>query len=181
MHKGYQCLHSSGRVYINNHIIFYELSFPFKSGVDFSSISQTCIPTMSSSNSFSSQLPPQTVLQLDIPLSQSQLAATDDSCSLSQGPSIPHQSPIPANIQNDYQQQLSSPTSELHHLSPPPLLHTGHPMVTRSKNGIFKPKAYILKCQTLDTEPTSVSVALADAKWYKAMSEEYQVLLHNQT
>lgn len=28
-HKGYQCLHSSGRVYVSNHVIFDEKSFPY--------------------------------------------------------------------------------------------------------------------------------------------------------
>lgn len=35
--KVYKYLHSSQRVYISNHVIFYENSFPYVSGVDFSS------------------------------------------------------------------------------------------------------------------------------------------------
>lgn len=33
-HKGYQCLHSSGRVYISNHVTFDENSFPYVFGSD---------------------------------------------------------------------------------------------------------------------------------------------------
>lgn len=42
-HKGYQCLHSSGKVYISNHVIFYEQSFPYQAGVDFSFVSNSCL------------------------------------------------------------------------------------------------------------------------------------------
>ena len=41
-HKGCQCLHSSGRVYISNHVIFDENSFPYVPGSDFSSVTQSC-------------------------------------------------------------------------------------------------------------------------------------------
>ena len=43
-----------------------------------------------------------------------------------------------------------------------------HPMTIRAKNGIFKPKAYVVSL-----EPKSVKQALADPKWQKAMNEEF--------
>lgn len=54
-------------------------------------------------------------------------------------------------------------------------------MIIRSKNGIFKPKAYSTSCQSSKVEPSSVSAALADPKWRKAMTEEYRALMHNNT
>ena len=55
-HKGYMCLHSSMRVYISNHVTFDESSFPYESGVDFSSTSLSCQSTSHSESSFQSSL-----------------------------------------------------------------------------------------------------------------------------
>ena len=51
-----------------------------------------------------------------------------------------------------------------------------HPMITRSKNGIFKPKAYLIS-----TIPTSVPKALQLSHWKQAMTNEYIALLRNNT
>ena len=69
--------------------------------------------------------------------------------------------------------------------SPPHILPTsssiGHSMITRSKNGIFKPKAYLLALLAQPSEPTSISQALTDPKWLKAMQVEFQALQANHT
>ena len=54
-------------------------------------------------------------------------------------------------------------------------------MITRSKAGIFKPKSYLAALLAIPSEPTSVSVALSNPKWFKAMQEEYQALQNNHT
>ncbi|RVW15239.1 Retrovirus-related Pol polyprotein from transposon RE1 [Vitis vinifera] len=51
-----------------------------------------------------------------------------------------------------------------------------HHMITRSKNGIFKPKAYLIS-----TTPTSVPEALQLSHWKQAMTDEYLALLRNNT
>ena len=51
-----------------------------------------------------------------------------------------------------------------------------HPMTTRAKNGIFKPKACVVSL-----EPRTVQQALANPKWQKAMNEEFQALMKNIT
>ena len=67
-------------------MIFDELSFPFQSGVDFSSVSITCNPFESGQNSSLVVSPsPLTVMQFDIPLFQSPAAASVDPHSLSPG------------------------------------------------------------------------------------------------
>lgn len=55
-------------------------------------------------------------------------------------------------------------------------IQTSHPMETRSKKGIFKPKAYLAT-----SEPQTVSDALTHPQWKSAMHEEYSALLHNKT
>lgn len=61
-------------------------------------------------------------------------------------------------------------------------------MVTRSKSRIFKPKCFIVTKHPLPSilfaffnEPQSVSQALDDTKWKKAMTIEYTALMHNNT
>ncbi|KAK9200255.1 hypothetical protein WN944_015452 [Citrus x changshan-huyou] len=56
---------------------------------------------------------------------------------------------------------------------------TGHPMVIRSKAGIFKPKTYLAVTQNL--EPQSVKAALIDIKWREAMQVEFDALQNNKT
>ncbi|OMO61286.1 Reverse transcriptase, RNA-dependent DNA polymerase [Corchorus capsularis] len=59
-----------------------------------------------------------------------------------------------------------------------------HPMKTRSKDIIFKPKSVQLTTKhplSVPLEPTSVSQALKEESWRKAMSEELNALLRNGT
>ena len=58
-------------------------------------------------------------------------------------------------------------------------------MTTRAKNNIHKPIQKLnLSTQlspSVDLEPTSVSQALKDPKWHRAMFEEYDALVWNGT
>ena len=56
-------------------------------------------------------------------------------------------------------------------------------MQTRSKSGIFKPKVFFAKqkINTLVIEPTSVEQALLDTNWKKAIEDEYNAPLSNNT
>lgn len=68
-------------------------------------------------------------------------------------------------------------------LNPWPPSPPGHPMVTRAKDDIFKPKAWVsqLTQDWSQTKPTRVSMALATPVWRKAMEEELHALNQNQT
>ena len=69
---------------------------------------------------------------------------------------------------------VSNPTSTIPIVSLPP---PTHPMQTRSKNGIFKPKlGYIAKVDYSTTEPTSYTIASKHPQWCTAMDEEFQAL-----
>jgi hypothetical protein len=77
--------------------------------------------------------------------------------------SIPASTPIPL-----------LPTSSL---PVPPSPTITHPMQTRSKNGIFKPKlGYTAHIDYNLTEPTIYSTASKHPKWCNAMDEEFQAL-----
>jgi len=56
---------------------------------------------------------------------------------------------------------------------------TGHHMTTRSKHGIFKPKAY--HATSNSSEPACFNEALQDDKWKAAMDNEYNALIKNGT
>ena len=60
-----------------------------------------------------------------------------------------------------------------------PQLKPSHPMITRAKAGIFKPKVFnIEKALSLDT-PSSVTEALNDQNWKLAMQDEFNALINN--
>ncbi|KAI9198411.1 hypothetical protein LWI28_015346 [Acer negundo] len=57
-----------------------------------------------------------------------------------------------------------------------------HPMITRSKNGIFKPKAFSLSTFYLvEIVPIFAKIALQDLRWSKAMNGEFGALQANGT
>ena len=51
-----------------------------------------------------------------------------------------------------------------------------HCMVTRGKDGIFKPKAF-----TASLELKSVKQTLSDSRWLQAINDEFQALMKNNT
>lgn len=53
-----------------------------------------------------------------------------------------------------------------------------HPMLTRAKDDIFKPKAYFSTHFTI-SEPSTFKEAQLSQDWTKAMQSEYQALVHN--
>ena len=73
------------------------------------------------------------------------------------------------------------PTTSNHNVAsqPPPSSASHFPthhMITRSKNDIFKPKAYLIS-----TTPTSVPETLQPSHWKQAMTDEYLAHLRNNT
>ena len=52
-----------------------------------------------------------------------------------------------------------------------------HPMVTRSKAGIFKPKLYQISTQPQTTLPLNTLEALKEPNWKKAIEDEYNALI----
>lgn len=52
-------------------------------------------------------------------------------------------------------------------------------MITRAKRGIFKPKIYTTSLNF--SEPETYEQAITHPKWRKAMQEEYNALIENNT
>lgn len=52
-------------------------------------------------------------------------------------------------------------------------------MITKSKVGVFKPKTYVVELSV--TEPKSIHEAMTIPSWQKAVDEELQALIKNDT
>ncbi|TXG46646.1 hypothetical protein EZV62_027855 [Acer yangbiense] len=168
-HKGYKCLHSSGKIYLSQNVVFNELEFPFKSL--FSSISGA---TPSSFYSL-----PTSVLHTVSPVCTNQAPIAASSRNVHQVASVQSTGSPEAShsSQASPEWRIASPTTENYTQQPtqpeaqPLNIHQSdqsrHPMVTRSKAGIFKPKTYSALCSSpfglvAESEPRNVKAALSN-------------------
>jgi len=158
--KGYICMSPTGKRYISRHVIFNENVFPFKS---------TSNPFITSSNrdiTFSSPHLPLTVITSShesLPTTPLTLPPEDHGNSHEDAPHSSHMSAHdPSSVQRD--------------LSPPSPINL-HPMVTRSKAGISKPKIYNTSIDLNINEPSTVKDALSHPEWHQAMQLEYDALV----
>ncbi|KAM2657198.1 hypothetical protein EV1_012593 [Malus domestica] len=164
-HKGYKCLDVvTKRIYISRHVLFNELHFPFHHIPSSSSLSpllSTCPNPIPTSLTFT------TPIITSLSPSTSSSSSTPNpgpSTSLPSSPSLPPQVPSPP----------SSPVNN-------------HPMQTRSKSGIYKPKAYtatkhpLPSSLSLDYIPNTYLQASKHPHWRQAMQEEFNALLSTGT
>ncbi|XP_048335502.2 retrovirus-related Pol polyprotein from transposon RE2 isoform X1 [Ziziphus jujuba] len=237
-HKGYRCLHPSGRVYITNSAIFHETAFPFMTGFSSSSakkdeLSSSCSSSDAplfvlhknvSSTPLTDSTPDISSLpNNNLPSSFSQNTSfTESISSLANNSPLPNVSALvppanlsPHNCSPQYDTSTSAPNTSNSSSSlqspirlntssiiPQPVLSSSrtvlkpntqsvHPMITRSKNGIFKPNtSKILLTTKHPLPPTSLSqmvvprtvkAALLDPQWKSAMELEYSALMKNNT
>lgn len=166
-HRGYKCLHSSGRLYISNTVEFHEHEFPFSD----------LFPSQSSSSISSSQQhmfnpPDASLYHIIIP---SPPTSTGTMASHTSSPSSKSSSPIYSPLHLSDYSSGSRPVIFSSTTLPPPVINN-QPMITRSKSGSYKPRVF--KTEFLNREPDSVSEALRCSQWKNAMVEEYNAL-HN--
>ena len=74
-----------------------------------------------------------------------------------------------------------NPTSASNSSSSLPISHNSHPMVTRSKHGIYKPKALVVKHDYSEIEPPSYAITAKHPLWVAAMDFEFQSLQKQKT
>ena len=196
--KGYICLDpKTHRVYISRHVLFNEseflahLSLPsqstptpvtsfFDSTPWLAILAHTCtppsIPESANPHSVSIQST-DPIIQSTTPRIQSTSSIPSCDIPVSQ----PH-NPILESIQSTAV-PLPPPTSVLPILSPTSVPHipssstNTHPMHTRSKNGIFKPKTFHTSITDyIQTEPSTYLTASKFPQWCTAMHEKYSAL-----
>ncbi|KAH9779268.1 retrovirus-related pol polyprotein from transposon RE1 [Citrus sinensis] len=203
LHKGYKCLHPSGKIYIASHVLFYETSFPYSTDSQF----LKSLPPKVSDFQYSSLQ----FYNISVPHSNLRpfeaAAADTDSHTSSSNHNIMLSSSSTHHVSSTdtislpiihTTSSITTPTTTsspiIHHHSPVspithqlplhtspsrPSLSSAHPMITRAKAGVFKPKAFLTAHNSL--EPSSVDEALADPKWQAAMQLEYDALIQNKT
>ncbi|RVX23193.1 Retrovirus-related Pol polyprotein from transposon RE1 [Vitis vinifera] len=162
-HKGYLCLNmSNGKIHISRHVIFDELDFPFAKS---STVQPPCrvspthcaIPLAAPITPISSLLPSSSSPSSEL------VPISDTSVSISSS----EVAPIPT----------AQPSSS--HVPSP-----CHPMTTRAKNGIFKPKIFLSPTETIFhplCEPNSFKEAVKVPEWQQAMHLEFEALMSNKT
>lgn len=171
--SGYYCLDpSNSRIYVSRHVKFVESEFPFTSLSGSSSTPHPSppIPTWNPApvhlNSPTLPFPPQDPVE---PTQSPPITA------------LPPRSPMPS-LPSIPTTHSSNPNPNS--LSPPPISST-HPMTTRAKNNIHKPitKLNLHTClhKPNSLEPTTVTQALHDPQWRKAMADECDALVRNGT
>jgi hypothetical protein len=188
-HKGYKCLNiKSGRLYISRDVVFEESIFPFQSHSNSPSSICSTKPIIT-----------QPIISFPTPsLAETQSHPTPNVTSSSPQP-ISHVSSSPPQTASPLDNSSSlipssslSPTNTSS--SSPNLPQNHHPMITRAKNHISKPKmfhdgttrhpiahALIAAGDFSITEPTCFSQAVTDPNWRKAMNSEFDALLKNNT
>uniref|UniRef100_A0A803PM38 Integrase catalytic domain-containing protein n=1 Tax=Cannabis sativa TaxID=3483 RepID=A0A803PM38_CANSA len=206
-HKGYKCLSSTGRLYISRDVIFNEDEFPFKSGflntnkpetpvsvlVPFWTASSFVNSQSSSQNDFSSSIGNNQTDEVDHGTPTTSRVVPD--LSTFQGNDTDHVISDFGNIDriSDVQIQQHADTTTLESAADPidtsasdhnlKAVVSTHPMITRAKAGIFKPKTYLTQTKWIgnSSEPQSIEEALQHKGWNNAMSSEVHALARNGT
>ena len=199
-HRGFRCLDpSTQRIYITRHARFDELNFPF------TNTSSSCDPTSLITCSFN-----------ELAVTAIPTAKRQNSPSSSIAPSISSCVPCTTDLADDFVQHLSSePTAtgvsldetvaspavteatsvaplSSHQSALPSRASTNlHPMITRAKAGVFKPKhplyvttlmpSSLVHALITTQEPHSFSSASKHPGWVAAMNEELDALSSNDT
>lgn len=168
-HKGDKCLSPIGRILLFQNVTFAETKFPFH------------ITSSSSSSQLSStsNSPKSVSLPIIIPTSFNKPSATPHSIPTNTDLSLPIVDNLPSSNNTPFNSdsQHSSPIPI--HSSPPTNCQNTHPMITRAKNGINKPKIFL--SALTDQEPRHINEALAHEKWRTTVLEEYDALVKNKT
>jgi hypothetical protein len=183
--SAYYCLDpSTSRIYVSRHVKFVESQFPYSSisgpsAAPHSNPINTWIPAPIRVMSSISQPPLNIPSEVFTP-QQTQSAAPT---------STPIQPPSTNTTQNTQTTSPSltsstNPTPPLHNPPETTTLPT-HTMTTRAKNNIHKPitkmNLHTQLSKSNGLEPTTVTKALLDPKWRKAMSDECDALVKNGT
>uniref|UniRef100_A0A803PZP0 Reverse transcriptase Ty1/copia-type domain-containing protein n=1 Tax=Cannabis sativa TaxID=3483 RepID=A0A803PZP0_CANSA len=170
-HKGYNCLTPTGCIYISRNVVFNELEFPFKHG--FLNNYKTPKPVIIHSSSCST---------LPIPTFKdhrtSRYVHPQPEAFSEASPDLEPVSEIDAAISDAEPAAAASPQLTL-----ATALQPTYQMMTRAKEGIFKPKTYLSSAKATATyaEPESVEEALKHPWWNNAMNTEVVALKKNRT
>ncbi|KAJ6945155.1 Retrovirus-related Pol polyprotein from transposon RE1 [Populus alba x Populus x berolinensis] len=182
LHKGFRCFdRKTQRLYISRHVQFYETIFPYAG--DNVQQNHNSIPYIT----FSDFLDSHNIVSPASPLPLVSSLVSASTC-------LPCSDKLVASCsQPPIMSIVPSPSQSSPHV-PVPLMTTStnlHPMVTRRKAGIFKPKAYHVLTISPSSQFFQVLLALQEPRgfksaakhlaWLLAMDAEIQALKKNDT
>ena len=191
--KGYICFDpDTYKVYITPHVIFSESKFPTLPTGPFDSSCTSSyahppldlwISTLLSSSSDSSfsgvaDAFPSVLSSFLVSSQSSNFPATTIDVSLPSSSLISSSSPIASSSPAIAEFPDHLPSSIIPSSSSLP---NSHPMLTKSKHGIFKPKAYVVVRNYLQEEPPTFNIASRFPHWVEVIDFEYNSLLKQQT
>lgn len=198
-HKGYKVLLPSGKIVVTRDILFDETLFPHKHHVSPPvSVGATPLPAASwgftpsplpITSPSSMVSPTQSIPSPSIPYSApiSPVPSPHPNHSSSTSP-ILHSPLSPSQVSIPSSSSLSSPLSVESNVnaepSPPRVTSNAHPMITKGKTGIFKPKVFLSPTaddKFMNIEPQTVSEAISSPLWRAAMVRELRALFKNHT
>ncbi|KAM1674306.1 hypothetical protein ACFX15_039401 [Malus domestica] len=176
-HKGYRCLDPfTNRVYLSRHVHFDEQTFPFHDPYLFKSsplnTTKVYSPFSLTFPNVFSFTPPHSPIPPPIPSSHTQPAPLSSHASFT----------APSSPSSSHSSHLQVP--EPH---PVPLVSSVHLMQTRSKSGIYKPKAFTVAKHHVpshldnDFIPTTYIQASKHPQWRAAMQDEFNALQNTRT
>ncbi|KAL3634153.1 hypothetical protein CASFOL_021207 [Castilleja foliolosa] len=185
-YKGYKILLPSGKVMVTRHVIFDEGTFPFSENAKDSHHIEsgqlrsfvTSEPTVATFPSYhlkntERQNTNEGGNQIATPSNSSTSESSESSPeTISLRVELPH-----IGESEDDNGQCNMPIVAEKHVT----VQNQHPMVTRAKVGIHKPRILSAEKVENDYEPRNVNEALKSAVWKKAMQDEYEALLRNKT
>ncbi|KAG8492721.1 hypothetical protein CXB51_010467 [Gossypium anomalum] len=200
VHKGYKCLYDIGRMFMSRHVVFDETCFPFAGSTD--SVGNAASPDIRPEFLHRRSQVPMLASSLQQPVFYASRSVSYDSPGLvrrtadgllsasTTNKSLP--SPGDASSQSvpsygSHSVSHSPPIVEDHSVPNSPqmveevsaLPVNSHPMQTRSKSGIFKPRVFSTELTV--TEPTTIDDGFSSKEWTLAAQEEYEALLRNNT
>ncbi|KAG8493268.1 hypothetical protein CXB51_010719 [Gossypium anomalum] len=177
-HKGYQCLLPDGKIVVSRHVVFDETKFLSSKdpcttlGLNPGVTVSTTVPLVRGVVSH----PMVPVADFPILPSVSSPAISGNDSESPSMPLIPAEPPAsgPGSIESEAPSNGSTASCGSHNV----LNNTNiHPMVTRAKAGIFKPRALSVEVM----EPSTIEEALSSAEWRAAAQAEYEALIQNST
>ncbi|KAG8478414.1 hypothetical protein CXB51_028231 [Gossypium anomalum] len=177
IHKGYKCLDDTGKLIVSQHVMFDEIYFLFAATttspgghVSLTSSSlflhqQSRVPIMSGS------VPSLTSVSVDCTGLQTRPATDNMTIDTARSNGSPTMASLVVF------QAVSSSILVSKPLPAPPV--NTHPMWTRSKSGIFKPRVFSAELGA--SELSTIEEALSCKEWALVAQQEFDALLRNQT
>jgi len=165
--RGYICPMPTGKIIVSRLVRFDETTFPYNENSN-----SFVMPTVSHKHSHDIS-PTLTVVHTNTNSVNEHIVSDSNSTTNIGASAI-------GTIGNSITNIGASATGNIECLPSIPALTNTHPMTTRAKAGIVKPKIYTV-VSTIPSPPSCVKEAMASPVWSQAMTDEYQALLKNKT